>query len=196
MSPRPMSVTNEQIFVSASRTLARIGPLRVTLNDVASDLGISAATLVKRFGSKHDLLVAINEYEASKVDEFFTEIVAKYESPLEALYAFIAELSSDVDSPAEMANHVAFLHLDLSDDALHYHAVRFAQSMRTGIASLLERAVEQGELVECDVDGLARAVQTAYNGALIMWAILGDGELSEWVRRDVAFLLNPFLVAK
>ncbi|SDP95598.1 hypothetical protein SAMN05421507_12590 [Lentzea jiangxiensis] len=79
-----MSVTDEQIFVSASRTLARIGPFRATLNDVA------------------------------------------------------------------------LLHLDLSDDASHYHAVRFAQSMRTGIASLLERAAERGELVECDVDALAR----------------------------------------
>lgn len=74
--------------------------------------------------------------------------------------------------------------------------MRFAQSMRTGIASLLKRAVEQDELVECDVDGLARAVQTTYNGALIMWAINGDGELSEWVRRDVAFLLDPFNTAK
>lgn len=191
-----MSVTNEQIFVSASRTLARIGPFRATLNDVASDLGISAATLVKRFGSKHELLVAVNEYEASKVEESFTEIVAQHESPLGALYAFISALTSEVRSPAEMANHVAFLHLDLSDDALHYHAVRFAQSMRTGIASLLKRAVEQDELVECDVDGLARAVQTTYNGALIMWAINGDGELSEWVRRDVAFLLDPFNTAK
>ena len=191
-----MTVTNEQIFVSASRTLARVGPLRVTLNDVASDLGISAATLVKRFGSKHGLLVAVNEYEASKVEEFFTEIVATHESPLGALYAFIAALSSDVSSPAEMANHVAFLHLDLSDDALHYHAVRFARSMRTGIASLLERAVERGELIECDVDGLARAVQTTYNGALIMWAINGEGGLAEWVRREVAFLLDPFVTAK
>jgi AcrR family transcriptional regulator len=191
-----MSVTTEQILVSASRTLARIGPFRVTLNDVASDLGISAATLVKRFGSKHGLLVAVNEYEASKVEEFFAEIVATHSSPLGALYAFIAALSSDVSSPAEMANHVAFLHLDLSDDALHYHAVRFARSMRTGIASLLERAVERGELIECDVDGLARAVQTTYNGALIMWAINGDGELSEWVRRDVAFLLAPFNAPK
>lgn len=191
-----MSVTNEQIFASASRTLARIGPFRATLADVASDLGIAPATLVKRFGSKHELLVAVNEYEAGKVEESFTGIVARHESPLEALYAFVADLTSEVRSPAEMANHVAFLHLDLSDDALHYHAVRFARSMRTGIASLLRRAVERGELAECDADGLARAVQTTYNGALIMWAIHGEGELSEWVRRDVAFVLAPYTTAR
>ncbi len=132
-----MSVTDEQILVSASRTLARIGPFRTTLNDVASALGLPAATLVKRLGSEHEPLVAVTEYETSEVEEIFTEIVAGHES-------------------------------------------------------LLERAVARGELVECDVDGLARAVQTTYNGALILWAINGDGELPEWVRRDVAFLLDPF----
>ena len=58
MSPRPRTVSDEHIFVATGLAITRLGPTRLTLADVASEVGLSAAALVQRFGSKRQLLVA------------------------------------------------------------------------------------------------------------------------------------------
>src|SRR5215831_8245675 len=58
MSPRPRTVSDDQIFAATARAVTRLGPTRLTLADVADEVGLSAAALVQRFGSKRGLLLA------------------------------------------------------------------------------------------------------------------------------------------
>jgi len=58
MSPRPRLASDEDILMAAFRAIARLGPARLTLADVAREAGVSAAALVQRFGSKRALLRA------------------------------------------------------------------------------------------------------------------------------------------
>ena len=44
--------------MAAFRAIARLGPARLTLADVATDVGVSPAAIVQRFGSKRALLLA------------------------------------------------------------------------------------------------------------------------------------------
>ncbi|MCA1563440.1 MAG: TetR/AcrR family transcriptional regulator, partial [Acidobacteria bacterium] len=43
--------------MAAIQVMARLGPVRLTLADVAREIGLSPATLVQRFGSKRGLLL-------------------------------------------------------------------------------------------------------------------------------------------
>ena len=53
--------------------------------------------------------------------------------------------------------------------------------------------MKAGELSTCDTDGLARVVQEMLHGALVAWAIYREGSARDWVRRDLDYLLGPYL---
>ena len=58
MSPRPRQNTDLEILYAAFRAIARLGPSKLTLADVAREADVSPASLVQRFGSKRALLLA------------------------------------------------------------------------------------------------------------------------------------------
>ncbi|MGY1615556.1 TetR family transcriptional regulator C-terminal domain-containing protein [Geodermatophilus sp. SYSU D00691] len=109
-----------------------------------------------------------------------------------ALQAVLAALVEGLDGPAELVNDLAFLQLDPRDDEFRAHAVTRARCTEAGIASLLRAAVEAAELREdVDVDRLAGAVHTAYNGALVLWPLTGEGSLPDALRAAVDAVLSP-----
>ena len=59
--PRPRTVSDEAILDAVLDLAHRVGPARVTLASAADEAGLSAATLVQRFGTKRDLLLAADK---------------------------------------------------------------------------------------------------------------------------------------
>src|SRR5215218_7030471 len=115
MTPRPRTVPDEDILAATGRIIGRLGPSRFTLADVAREVGLSPATLVQRFGSKRGLMLALAGSAVEFVDACFATLRAAHpDSPLEALLAGATDMARHVASPEEMANHLAFLQLDLS----------------------------------------------------------------------------------
>jgi hypothetical protein len=110
---------------------------------------------------------------------------------LKALRAGLIGMVDGIDTPEELANHLAFLQLELVDPDFHQHVLGHANTMLGQIHSLLADAVNSGELDPCDLTQLARAIYCTYNGALITWAILRDGTLARWLDRELDFLLAP-----
>jgi len=47
----------------------------------------------------------------------------------------------------------------------------------------------------CDTTRLALAVSSVAGGSLLSWAILREGSSLDWVRRDLATLLDPYRVS-
>lgn len=195
MSPRPRTVSDEAILRAAGRVIGRVGPDRLTLAEVAGEVGLAPATLIQRFGSKRGLLLAFAKAAAATAAEPFADALAGDRSPIEALWRALLSMAEHVRTAESMANNLAFLQVDLSDPEFHRYARAHAHSVRAGIVSLLERAIAAGELLPCDADRLGSALHTTFNGALLSWAILGDGSVDEWVRRELSTVLSPWLVA-
>ena len=61
MSPRPRTVSDQAILAATARVIGDLGPAKLTLARVASEVGLAPATLVQRFGSKRGLLLALAE---------------------------------------------------------------------------------------------------------------------------------------
>lgn len=185
-------MSDDEILDATARAVGHHGPARFTLADVASEAGITAAAIVQRFGSKADLLLALSRRGVSSAADAVAEAKARRRSPLAALLDFLGGQVSGIDSPEVLANHVAFLQLDLVEPALRTEAQAHARTVVQGIQALLEAAVDAGELEPTDCGRLATAVQTTYNGALITWALAPRGTLARWVRSQVSFLLEPY----
>lgn len=192
VTPRPRTISDEDILIAAHRTIARLGPARVTLADVASEARLAPATLVQRFGSKRGLLLALVEMGVNGVDACFADVRAAHRSPLAALVAAATEMTRHVKSPQELANGLAFLQLDVSDPDFHRLAVKNSRRLQAGYKALLDEAVAAGELAPCDTARLARTVGAVSGGSLIGWAIVREGPAEHWVREDLMMLLAPY----
>lgn len=196
MSPRPRSASDADILEATARAIGRLGPKRLTLAEVARDAGLSAATLVQRFGSKRGLLLAFARQAGSSLREEFDAARASHESPLHALMEVSLAQTRYVSSPEALANHVAFLQMDLNDPEFRALAAKGAELARRELRSLLDAAVEAGELVSCDTSDLARALQSIFNGSIVFWAIHRKGTATRWVERDLETLLSPYRVKR
>ena len=188
---RPRTIDDEAVLAAAADVVNRVGPAKLTLQRVADEVGLSAPTLVQRFGSKRGLLLAMGEQASGRWGEVFDAARRRTDSALDALVAALVDLTAHVSTPDAMANSVAFLHMDLSDPEFHGRAVAGLRDMRDLTCDLLDDAVAAGELpASTDTGALATSVLNAYNGALISWAIFREGDLADWLDREVRYVLG------
>ncbi len=196
MCARPRTVSDEELLEATARAVSRVGPARLTLADVAREAGVVPATLVQRFGTKRGMLLALARLASGSERDQMAAIRAAHASPLRALYAVAECWAGMAKTPEELANHLSFLVIDLTDPEFHHFALAHVRSFHAAMKGLLDDAVAAGELGVCDTDGLARVVQETLQGALVAWAIFREGRAGEWVRRDLDFLLSPYLAPR
>jgi AcrR family transcriptional regulator len=189
---RPRTIGDEQILTGAAQVIGRVGPAGVTLAAVGAEVGLSAASLVQRFGSKRDLLLAVARQGADAMPRTLAA-AAEAPAPALALVEGFARLASGMRSSKEFANHLAFLMLDLADPEFQQISHAHAVGVERAIAEVLTASAAAGEMAPDDLDQLPRAVHAAYNGALVTWGMLGEGDAAEHVRRQLSLLLRPHL---
>jgi AcrR family transcriptional regulator len=192
MSPRPRETTDEEILAATGRVMQRLGPTQITLADVAKEAGVVPATLIQRFKTKRGLLLAACRTAPDAVTRQFAEARAKHGSPLMALVELYADCSGFAPTPEAVANGLAYLQVDLTDP--EFHAITLAQfrAFRAETTRLLDEAVVARELRACDTQELARLLQQLNGGAMLEWAVVREGPLDRWVRREVEALLRPY----
>jgi AcrR family transcriptional regulator len=192
VTPRPRTVTDDEILAATGRAMSRVPPTRFTLAEVAREVGLAPATLVQRFGSKRGLLLALSAQSAGSMDACFDMVRKAHASPLEALLAAATEMARFSATPEELANSIAYLHIDLSDAEFHRYILESSRAMQRGYRALLDDAVAAGELKDCDTERVARVVEAVAAGSLIGWAIHRKGRADVWVRKDLETLLAPY----
>ncbi len=197
MSPRPRAFSDSDIFAATLEAAGEVGPVKLTLAHVAKKVGMSPATLIQRFGTKKGLLLAALSQGGGSSADPFQLARERNASPLEALLAVLTECSSlFATSPEVLANHLAFLQMDLTDPDFYALTLAQAQATHEGIRTLLEDAVAAKELVAGDTDRLARAVHDVYTGAVLNWAVFRDGSVQDRVLQGLATLLSPLRVVR
>jgi AcrR family transcriptional regulator len=190
---RPRTTSDEAILGAAARAVGRLGPHGVTLAAIAQEAGLAPATLVQRFGSKRELLLALAAHAGQAVHVPFERARQEHPSPLTALHAALAALSAGAATPERFAGGLGLLHLEVTDPDFRAHAAAHAQRMREQIAALLGDAVAAGELAPgTGVAALARTVQITYHGVLILWALTGADTLAATLRHDLDQTLRPY----
>ena len=189
---RPRQSSDEDILRAAFRAIARLGPARLTLADVADEAGLSAAAVVHRFGSKKDLLLAAAADAATGADYIFPGLRARHRSPVAALEGLADCMAAFGATPESLANNLSFWQADLTDAGFHRHALAASRGMRAGIRALVRDAIAAGELVRCDAGQLAGSLQATLNGSMVNWAVHRKGSLAAWLRRDLRGVLTPY----
>jgi len=71
---RPPRITREQLLETARRVFVAKGYEAATLADIAAELGVTAAAVLRHFSSKHELFVTSLQSGAIQVPEFIGEL--------------------------------------------------------------------------------------------------------------------------
>jgi AcrR family transcriptional regulator len=193
---RRRTQTDEQLIAATARVIGRLGPVRLTLADVAREAGLAPATLLQRFGTKRGLLLEVARTGTAGVPDCFTQLRAAHRSPLGAIFAAIEMMAQMADTPEALANHLTFLQIDLTDPDFHRLAVEHSHATEEGYRALLDEAVTVGELTRCDTVRLARVIAALEGGSMLTWAIRREGPVARWLRRDLETVLKPWRVSK
>jgi AcrR family transcriptional regulator len=192
MTPRPRETSDSEILAATMRCMSRFSPAQLTLADVAREAGVVPATLVQRFSTKRDLLLAACRSGLAGVEGQFAAARRKHRSPLKALVELLVDCSGFASTPEAMANGLAYLQNDLTDPDFRAVTLGLAVGMRRELKKLLDEAVAAGELRKCDTAKLAGLLHAVYNGSTLNWAIYRQATLSAWVRADILALLAPY----
>lgn len=190
--PRIKNLSDEDVLAGVFRVVQRIGPERFTLAAAGVEVGLSASTLVQRFGTKRALLLATDQWAIERWVAGMDEVPA--EGP--ALDRLIAGLvhAVDPDTTAEkMANSVSLLQVALADREFHESTRDGAVRLRAKIVERLREAAANSELCPTtDIDALAELVEITYHGAMIAWVIHRGGPLVASLRARFTQLLQPY----
>lgn len=192
MSPRPRKATDAEILAATQRVMTRTGPRDLSLAQIAEEAGVTAGALVQRFGSKRDLLLAVMEEWASGSAEMMQAMRGR-RGALAAVYNYGECMSAMGGSPAALANHLAYLQMDLTDEDYRECMVRAGADTREALRSWIGEAIDAGDLdSETDAKVLAEQVEVTISGALLTWAVYQEGSASSYVRRQLDRLLKPY----
>lgn len=192
---RPRTVPDSDILAAAARVISEVGPSRLTLALVAESCGLSAPTLVQRFGSKRALLLRLAESAVDDLEHAVAHALRATASPLGAARRLLLAMAGMATTPQEMAHHLAFLQMDLTDPDFHRLARAHALAQERQLSALFGRAMQEGELRDGDATALARMCLTVTNGSLLRWAIVRRGAAAAWLATDLDAVLSPWCVA-
>lgn len=190
--PRPRKQSDDQLIAAAARAIAARGPSELTLAHVAEEAGVSAATLVQRFGSKRQLMLAVAGSGPSSVADTFAAARARRRSPLAALEDALGAMVGGLSDPEEVGNHLAFLALDLADPDFRECTAHHVEAMRAEIDALLREAIGRGELELRARRPVVESLQAGYHGLLLMWAIERRGDPVARIREHARLVLRPY----
>ncbi len=188
---RPIATSDDALLDAADHVLMTEGPSAFTLTKAAEAAGVSAATYIKRFGSKERLFLRLSQRWVATLDDELTEAVDGITSPLHRLRVVALHNYHSLDQPLTASKQIAALAIDLQSDEMRGWLHVGWGHVRRHLARHARDAVAAGALVGAPPpDQLARIIATAMEGGCIAWSVHPDGSLITRLTNDLDALLS------
>lgn len=194
---RPIETTDDALLDAAGRVLLTQGPEGFTLAKAAAAASVSAATLVKRFGSKETLFLRLSQRWVASLHVGLIKSAAPHASPLQRLRAVALHNYHDLDNPETAPKQLAALAVDLQNEEMRELLHLGWGHVRTHLQGHAKDATAGGELVGCPPpDQLARIVVSAMEGGCLVWSAHPEGSLIARLTHDLDAMLAPWVTTK
>jgi AcrR family transcriptional regulator len=149
--------------------------------------------LIKRFGSKHGLLVAIDQRWADGIEATYARISHGHDDPVQRLRAGALLGFDAMDDPNRVTNLITALANDLADPELRKLLAAGWGAMQEQLRQLATHAIEAGRLPSApDADQVARILFSVGEGTRLAWAVAPHGSLLARAEQDIDALLDAW----
>ncbi|MGI9157431.1 MAG: TetR/AcrR family transcriptional regulator [Marmoricola sp.] len=190
---RPIETGDDALLDAADRVLVTEGPAGFTLAKAADAAGVSAATLIKRFGSKERLFLRLSQRWVASLDPLLDKAAAPHASPLARVRAVALHSYDDLDRPETAAHQLAALAIDLQDDEMRGWLHVGWGHVQRHLARHISDAITAGELSGCPPpQQLARIIVGAMEGGCLIWSVHPEGSLVARLADDLHALLHAW----
>jgi len=176
--PRPKSVADVDVLDGALRVMRSAGPDGVTFQAVARETGLSAPTLVQRFGTKAGLLQAALIRAWDLLDAATEAADAAAPVNAKGAVAFLVALSGDYGEGDAYGDGLLVLREDMRDPVLRRCGTVWHARV---VAALPRRLARNGR----PADRLARLMAAQWQGAILWWGFSRRGKLPAAVQADL-----------
>ncbi len=189
---RPRALNGDRLLDAAAQELAEVGPAAFTLAAAADRAGASAATYIKRFGSRHGVFIALNRRWADSVSAGIDSAVATRQD-IDRVREAVLWGVPEMDVAAHAVNNLAVFALDLTHSDLRaiLHEGWMVQHQK--VTELLTEVMADGLLANApEPDRAARMLIALVEGTRIAWCVQPEGSLESLIRSHVDALLDAW----
>jgi len=188
---RPQTVSDEQILEAALQCFLEHGP-SVATEVIAQQLNVSPQALLKRFGSKHELMIAAVRPKslASTIPQLH---LGPDDRPLaEQLTELLNEVAVFFIAMARRMSVLKWSSIDPRELMSGYDEPPPLLDIRT-LAEWLERAAARGLIRQADFRAIATMLLSALHGPAMLTDMLGDHPTGHTTHEYVSILVNTLL---
>jgi len=186
--PRPKTLPDRDVLEAALKLIHEGGPEALTFASLAQACGLSAATLVQRFGTKDRLKQGALLHAWDHLDKKTALLAAAAPKTPEGAISLLSGLSKDYGGIESYAEGLLVLREDLRDPVLRARGAAWK--------SILSRALDDcfdGLQYAPEDIGLLMAAQ--WQGSLLWWSFDPQGKVDnvveESLKRFVSALVTP-----
>jgi AcrR family transcriptional regulator len=175
--PRQKTLSDEAVLDVALGVMFAKGLGDFTLADVSAVCGMAPATLVQRFGGKHELIVRAIAQDNQTFAKALSDLPPT--PGMAGVIAIFRLLTPDLAEAETLADQLLWLRLDIRDPALNALARERFTLLRAAVAGRMAHSRFPGP-------ALAKLIEAQWQGALNQWAIRPEGRLGDYVTNSLA----------
>lgn len=180
--PRPKTLSDEAVLDAALALLHGHGPEALTFAGLAQACGLSAATLVQRFGNKAGLKQGTLLHAWDHLDRKTARLAARVPKTTAGAIALLVGLSKDYGGIESYAEGLLLLREDLRDPALRARGAAWRDALTQALEACLSGTLGPSE-------GLGLLMASQWQGALLWWSF----DPRQKVERHVEASLKRFI---
>jgi AcrR family transcriptional regulator len=184
--PRAKSQPDEQVLDAALAIVHSGGVGRLTFAALAGRCGLSAATLVQRFGTKPELVQCTLLHAWDNLQARTLELASSLPKTPDGAIELLVGLSHYDGAVEDFAEGLLVLREDLRDPVLRSRGAAWEVTLTTAVGECFAS-------VPGAPGGIGFALAAHWQGALIWWAFGAQRPLDEYLSESLRTLISMLL---
>jgi AcrR family transcriptional regulator len=173
---RSKRIPDATVLDALLQEIAETGPENLTFRRASTAVGLSAATLVQRFGNRENMVEAALVHAWDRLEAETRSADARAPLDAEGAVSLLLALTPTYKDEASFANGLLLLREDMRNPALRVRGAAWG----TFLASALGRRLAEDETLALR---LGWQMASVWQGALIWWAFIRQEPPETFIRR-------------
>lgn len=173
------NLRRQQILEAAWRCATRKGYRDMTVDDVCAEAKLSKGAFYGYFGQKRDLLLALFEDDARRLDQLIGDLERRVPGHRERLRQYTQAVLARSSDPALVQVRADMWTAMLTETGIRAAFAQSVQARRVRLRSWIEEGVAHRELVEIPANAFASILLALGDGLLLHGSL--DPHAFRWV---------------